>query len=485
MHTIKYEKPTTLYEQFDRKGLNDQNLDVSHYCPGCGHGTVHNLVAEAIQDFGIQDRTIFCSPVGCSVFAYYYFDVGNVQCAHGRAPAVATAIRRSRKDAIVISYQGDGDLAGIGLSHIMHAANRGENITVIFINNGIYGMTGGQLAPTTPLGQRTPTTPRGRDAHNDGFPINMAEIISTLHAPVLVERVSLSEPAKVMKARKVIREALQNQIDGKGFSFVEVLSPCPISWKMTPVEARTWMAETFEKMFPLKNFKRVTPDETLPPAPVEAPSDEKILEILGASEEVDGVAQARTILEQNVKIAGFGGQGVISAGILLANCAIAEGFETTWQPSYGPEMRGGTANSSVNISNNAIGSPIVSTPNVLMACNIPSLDTFESQVAPGGLIIVNSSLIERKVQRKDVRAVYIPAADIANEIGVRAVLNVILLAAYSAISGVISEENLRKTIPATLKKQSAIEANLKAIDAGFRHIRENYPEMLYSAAKAK
>jgi 2-oxoisovalerate ferredoxin oxidoreductase beta subunit len=477
MHTIKHEKPATLYPQFDRKGAGDQNPEVSHYCPGCGHGVVHNLIAEAIEDFGVQDRVIFCSPVGCSVFAYYYFDVGNVQCAHGRAPAVATAIRRSRSDAIVIAYQGDGDLAGIGLSHILHAANRGENITVFFINNGIYGMTGGQLAPTTPLGLRTPTSPRGRDAQNDGLPMNMSEIISTLRAPVLVERVSVSNPQKVLKARKLIREALQNQIEGKGFSFVEILSPCPISWKMTPTEARTWMAETFEQLFPLKNFKRVTPEGHLPEKPTQTVSDEAIREILGVEDGVENATVARTIPDQQVKIAGFGGQGVISAGVLLANCAIAEGFETTWQPSYGPEMRGGTANSSVNISNSAIGSPVVAYPNVLIACNVPSLDAFEDKVPPGGLIIVNSSLIERKVRRTDVRAVYVPAADMANEIGVRAVLNVILLAAYSALTGVVREETLRKTIPATLKKQSAVEANLKAIDAGIRHIREHYPQL--------
>ena len=240
MHIIKHQKPSCLYSDFKRKGSGDDS-DVSHYCPGCGHGVVHNLIAEAIQDLGIQDRVIFCSPVGCAVFAYYYFDVGNVQCAHGRAPAVASAIRRTRTDSIVISYQGDGDLAGIGLSHIMHAANRGENITVFFINNAIYGMTGGQLAPTSPIGFRTPTTPQGRDPRNDGFPINMAEIISPRHAPTLVERVSLSDGPKVMKARKVIREGIQNQIEGKGFSFIEILSPCPVNWKMSPVESRKWM----------------------------------------------------------------------------------------------------------------------------------------------------------------------------------------------------------------------------------------------------
>jgi 2-oxoisovalerate ferredoxin oxidoreductase beta subunit len=475
VHTIKYQKPSTLYARFERKGA-DQDVEVSHYCPGCGHGVAHNLIAEALEDFGVQDRTIFCSPVGCSVFGYYYFDTGNVQCAHGRAPAVATAIRRARKDAIVISYQGDGDLAGIGLSHIMHAANRGENITVFFVNNAIYGMTGGQLAPTSPIGLRTPTSPQGRDARNDGFPIHMSELINTLHAPVFVERVSVSTGPKVLKARKAIREALQNQIDGRGFSFVEILSPCPIGWKMTPTEARTWMEETFEKQFAVQNFRRSTVEAQPPPAKPEL-TDADIRKILDIDQETDNVAQPRTIADQQVKIAGFGGQGVISGGILLANCAIAEGFETTWIPSYGPEMRGGTANSSVNISNSVIGSPIVSYPNVLIACNIPSLDTLEDKVAPGGTIIVNSSLIDRKVKRTDVRAYYIPAAEIANQTGVRAVLNVVLLAAYSAITGAISEATLRKVIPATLKKQSAIDANLKAIDEGFRYVREHYPDV--------
>jgi 2-oxoisovalerate ferredoxin oxidoreductase beta subunit len=480
MHIVKHEKPKTFYEQFDRKGA-DQNPEVSHYCPGCGHGVVHNLIAEAIQDFGVQDRVILCSPVGCSVFAYYYFDVGNVQCAHGRAPAVATAIRRTRSEAIVVSYQGDGDLAGIGLSHIMHAANRGENITVYFINNGIYGMTGGQMAPTTPLGLRTATSPEGRDARNDGFPLNMAEIISTLHAPVLVERVSLADPQMVLKARKAIREGLQNQIEGKGFSFIEILSPCPVGWKMSPTEARKWLAETIEPQFPVRNFKRIVPDDHLPDKPVHQITDERILEVLGVDQSDAAPEAARRIADQHVKIAGFGGQGVISAGILLANCALREGYETTWLPSYGPEMRGGTANSSVNISNATIGSPIVPHPNVLIACNLPSLDAFESQTMPGGTILVDSSLVERKVARQDVQALYLPAAEVANRIGVQAVMNVILLAAYSAVSGVLSEETLRKAIPATIKKQSLLEANLKAIDEGLAYMRRHYPTTMNPA----
>jgi 2-oxoisovalerate ferredoxin oxidoreductase beta subunit len=421
---------------------------------------------------------IFCSPVGCSVFAYYYFDVGNVQCAHGRAPAVASAIRRTHSDAVVISYQGDGDLAGIGLSHILHAANRGENITVIFVNNAIYGMTGGQMAPTTPLGWRTLTSPGGRSARNDGYPINLAELVARLHAPVFVERVSLAEPAKVMKARRAIREALQCQIEGKGFSFVEVLSPCPINWKMSATEARRWMVESMEPLFPLGNFKRAAPEDSLPDKPARAVTDEKIREILGLEEGLSGPTQARKISDQHVKIAGFGGQGVISAGILLAQCAVAEGYETTWLPSYGPEMRGGTANSSVNISNAPVGSPIVAHPNVLFACNQPSLDAYESAVVSAGTILVNTSLVERKVQRPDVRALYLPAADIADRIGLRAVVNVVLLAAYSAISGVIHPDTLRRTIPPMLKNKAAVDANLAAIAEGIRYIRENYPQEL-------
>jgi 2-oxoacid:acceptor oxidoreductase gamma subunit (pyruvate/2-ketoisovalerate family) len=235
------------------------------------------------------------------------------------------------------------------------------------------------------------------------------------------------------------------------------------------------MVESFEPLFPLGNLKRTAPEDSLPDKPTRQVTDDKILEILGVDEELVATGAVRSIPDQQVKIAGFGGQGVISAGILLAQCAVAEGFQTTWLPSYGPEMRGGTANSSVNLSNSAVGSPIVAHPNVLLACNLPSLDSFEEAVTPGGIIMVNSSLVDRKVERKDVRVIYLPAADIANRIGVRAVLNVVLLAAYSAISGVIREETLRRTIPAALKNPAVVDANLQAIDLGIAYIREHYP----------
>ena len=204
-YEVLHSKSPVFFDQYERKSeLQHQ----THYCPGCGHGVAHKLIAEAIEELGLQDRTVFVSPVGCSVFAYYYFDVGNVQAAHGRAPAVATGIQRSCPDKIVISYQGDGDLAAIGTAEIIHAANRGEKIAVFFVNNAIYGMTGGQMAPTTLVGQKSTTSPWGRRVGNEGFPLHMAELISTLEAPVYVERVALSDNKNIMKARKAVRKAL-------------------------------------------------------------------------------------------------------------------------------------------------------------------------------------------------------------------------------------------------------------------------------------
>jgi 2-oxoisovalerate ferredoxin oxidoreductase beta subunit len=226
-------KADAFYDRYERKGeLQHQ----THYCPGCGHGNISKMLASAIDDLGIQNRTILISPVGCSVFGYYYFDVGNVQAAHGRAPAVATAVKRSHPHSIVVSYQGDGDLSAIGSAEILHAANRGENITAIFVNNGIYSMTGGQVAPTTLLGQRSTTTPNGRSAANEGYPLHVSELLATLTAPVYIERVGLGDNKQIAQAARAIRRAVENQVRGLGFSLIEILSPCPTIWKMAPVE---------------------------------------------------------------------------------------------------------------------------------------------------------------------------------------------------------------------------------------------------------
>ena len=228
---------------------------VMHYCPGCSHGTVHNLVAEVIEDLGIQDKTIGVSPVGCSVFAYNYLHIDWSQAAHGRACAVATAIKRTNPDKMVFTYQGDGDLAAIGTAETIHACNRGENIVVIFINNAICGMTGGQMAPTTLVGMKTATSPYGRDPKIHGFPYKIADMIAPLPGVCYVTRQSVHTPAAVRKAKKAIRKAFENALAGKGLSFVEMVSTCNSGWKMSPVDANKWMEENLVPFYPLGDIK--------------------------------------------------------------------------------------------------------------------------------------------------------------------------------------------------------------------------------------
>ena len=232
-----------------------------HYCPGCPHGIVHRLVAEVIDELGIEGSTIGVAPVGCSVFAYNYFECDMQEAAHGRAPAVATGIKRVHPDKVVFTYQGDGDLAAIGTAETVHAAARGENITTIFINNAIYGMTGGQMAPTTLLGQVTQTTPYGRDQSKNGNPIRVSEMLATLDGPSYIERVTVDTIPHIKAAKKAIKKAFQNQLDGKGFSLVEVVSTCPTNWGMNPVEAFDWMRENMLPHYPLGVYKDIDAKE--------------------------------------------------------------------------------------------------------------------------------------------------------------------------------------------------------------------------------
>jgi 2-oxoglutarate ferredoxin oxidoreductase subunit beta len=229
---------------------------VTHYCPGCGHGIAHRLIAEAIDELGIRGRTIGIAPVGCAVLAYDYLDVDMAEVAHGRAPAVATGMKRTNPDKIIFSYQGDGDLAAIGMAEIIHAGHRGEQITVVFVNNAVFGMTGGQMAPTTLLEQVTATTPKGRKQHNEGFPLQMSELMALLPGAAYVERCSLYNPAQVRKAKKAIKYAFERQVNNQeGLSFVEVLSPCPTYWRMTPAKAMEWIENQMTKYFPLACLK--------------------------------------------------------------------------------------------------------------------------------------------------------------------------------------------------------------------------------------
>ncbi len=227
----------------------------THYCAGCGHGIIQKLVAEALDELGVREETIVIGPVGCSVLIYNYLEVDGLEAAHGRAPAVATGLKRARPDKLVISYQGDGDLLAIGTGETVHAANRGENISVIFVNNAIYGMTGGQMAPTTLEGQKTKTSPAGRNPLDVGFPIRACEMLDTLEAPAYIERVSVHNPAAVRKAKKAVSKALRYQMEGRGYSFVEVLSMCPTNWGIDPVRAAEWVKDAMIPWYPLNVFR--------------------------------------------------------------------------------------------------------------------------------------------------------------------------------------------------------------------------------------
>lgn len=231
-----------------------------HYCPGCGHGVVHRLVAEVIDDLNVREKTVGVAPVGCSVMMYNYLDLDMQEAAHGRAPAVATGIKRVLPDRFVFTYQGDGDLASIGMAEIIHAAARGENISVFFINNANYGMTGGQLAPTTLPGQKTTTSPLGRDVSKAGNPVRMAELLSSLEGPVYIARTAIYSPGEVLKTKKAIKKAFLCQKEGLGFSLVEVLSPCPNNWGMEPLAALRWVKESMTAYYPLGVFKDTAPN---------------------------------------------------------------------------------------------------------------------------------------------------------------------------------------------------------------------------------
>jgi 2-oxoisovalerate ferredoxin oxidoreductase beta subunit len=471
MHVTTAGRPQSLFGQFERKPGDHLT---THYCPGCGHGNLHKYIAEAIDELGIQDRTIIVNPVGCSVFAHYYFDVGHVQVAHGRAPAAATAIKRALPDSVVVSYQGDGDLAAIGGNEILHAANRGENITVFFVNNAIYGMTGGQMAPTTLLGQKTITTPLGRTVAEEGYPLRAAELLATLEGSTYVERVAMFDNKSRMRTRKVVKKALQNQVEGRGFSLVEVLSPCPTGWGLAPTESCEWLRDHLVPRFPLGVIKDESASRegwTRRRHEVDAA---EIPAILGLVRHTAGAPAARGDMDAvppqyrnpRIRIAGFGGQGVLFLGKLLAEVGMAQGFHVSWLPSYGPEMRGGTANCHVNISTEPVGSPLVSSPSLLVAFNGPSLARFAGEVQAGGTIIYDSSIVDQPPQRHDVDIVPVPIAEIAASIGSSRVANMVALGAFAGLTGLVDRAGVTAALEAVPKYKPLMSANLQAFDMG-------------------
>jgi len=470
-YEVIHSKSPVFYDRYERKSdLKHQ----THYCPGCGHGVAHKLIAEALQELGLQEKTIFVSPVGCSVFAYYYFDVGNVQVAHGRAPACATAIKRSCPDKVVISYQGDGDLAAIGTAEIVHAANRGEKITVFFVNNGIYGMTGGQMAPTTLIGQKSTTSPWGRRAANEGFPLHVAELLATLEAPAYIERVALSDNKNIMKARRAIRKALEIQRDGAGFSFVEILSPCPTIWGKDPVEARHWVLEKMTQTFPLNVFRDRRPE--IPPG--NEPQQRTISDILdltpkAGAHNISKPKHAHHFKDIKIKIAGFGGQGVLLLGQLLIEMGMREALEVSWLPSYGPEMRSGSAHCHVCLSKERIGSPLVSRPDVLVAMNEFSLRKFAPEVTSGGLILYNGASFPADFAAPGLQLVAIPASEMADRLGSAKAANIIMLGALLEETECLAPGTALDVLEDKVKKLDLLEIDRKALSAGRMFIDEH------------
>ena len=476
-YTIAQGRARSFYDRYERK---EELQHQTHFCPGCGHGIVHKMVAKAIDDLGVQDRTIMVGPVGCSVFTYYYFDVGNVQAAHGRAPAVATAMKRSRPESIVISYQGDGDLSAIGSAEILHAANRGENITVIFVNNAIYSMTGGQAAPTTLLGMKSTTTPNGRSAATEGYPLHVSELLSTLKAPAYIERVGLGDNKQIAQAARAIRRGIENQVHGLGFSLIEVLSPCPTIWKMTPVEAQHWVRDVLESEFRLGVFCDRTNERTLaadlrPVTP--QPALDELPRILGVAENDLPEGNAAAVagdkeIDLEVRIAGFGGQGVLLLGEVLAEAGLDAGFEVSWLPSYGPEMRSGTSNCHVRLSRQAIDSPLVSSPNVLVAMNEPSLRKFDKSVRAGGWVICNGQEFPTDCAREGVHVLALPFTELADELGEKRAANMVMLGALLEIAGVLPQVSISDALRRLVNNPRWVELDERALARGrelFQH----------------
>ena len=448
-----------LYKTFPRKGGAAQTA--THYCPGCEHGVLQKLIGEALADMGLQDRTIFISPVGCAVFAYYYFDTGNIQVAHGRAAAVGTGLSRACDHAVVVSYQGDGDLASIGLNETLQAANRGEKLAVFFVNNTVYGMTGGQMAPTTLVGEKTETSPEGRDPLSAGYPLHMAELISQLRAPTYVARVSFSNMAKLKQARQAIRKALEIQRDGKGYAFVEVLMACPTNQKMDVKAATRFVSEQMEAEFPLGTLR----DRAAETAPVvRSASDyrrETLDHLLGL--DVDRAPDAKLDAGAptfRLKLAGFGGQGVLSMGVMVARAACNAAKFVSWYPSYGPEQRGGTANCAVVVSGQPIGSPVVTEADVLVAMNRPSLEKFMGEVKPGGVLLYHSAIGEIEAPA-GVRALAVPVVELAKEGGNARAMNTAMIGAVAALGGLgLSDELYLQAIAANFEgKERVVEQN--------------------------
>ena len=454
-----------MYQKFPRSGKDTR---VTHYCPGCGHGIVNKLVAECCAEMGLQDTTIFVDPVGCGVFTYYYWDAAHISAAHGRASAVATGACRARPGAVTIAYQGDGDLGAIGFNNAFQAASRGENFACIFINNSLYGMTGGQMAPTTLEGEKTTTTPFGRDPALTGHPLHVCEVFNQLQAPVYIARTSVADTKRIMQTKAAIRRVFELQKEHKGYCVLEILAPCPTNLRLDAIKAAAFCRDEMEKEFPLGTFRDVCKDG----APAEAPAAEEpspylavkpvpqvatCAELFAEKNVVPPAEDDASVPERRFKFAGYGGQGVLSLGLTVAEAARLEKRHTLWFPSYGPEQRGGSANCSVVVSGTPIGSPTVEHPDVLVCMNQPAYERFVDDVKKGGIVIVDATVPITRQPPEGVKLVVWPAIKMAEDFGVPKAANTMMLAALTKLGCTgLARENLEQALVASFAKKPAL-----------------------------
>ena len=461
-----------MYQKFPRSGKDTR---VTHYCAGCGHGIVNKLVAECCAEMGLQDRTVFVDPVGCGVFTYYYWDAAHISAAHGRASAAATGVCRARPDAVTVAYQGDGDLGAIGFNNAFQAASRGEKFGCIFINNSLYGMTGGQMAPTTLEGETTTTTPFGRDPALTGHPLHVCEVFSQLQAPVYVARVSVADTKRILQCKQAIKRLFEIQRDHKGYALLEILAPCPTNFRMDPLKAAEFCKNEMEAEFPLGVFRdscsvvrgsceatspepRTTNHEprTTNLAVKPVPQVASCAELFGKPDGVDAppAEDDPSVPERRFKFAGYGGQGILSLGICVAEAARLEKRHTLWFPSYGPEQRGGSASCSVVVSGMPIGSPTVEHPDVLVCMNQPSYERFVDDVKRGGVVIVDATVPLTKQPPEGVKLYQVPAIQMAEEFGVPKAANTMMLAALRAFKATgLGDDSLETALCASFKKK--------------------------------
>ena len=463
-----------MFASFDRSGKSTRS---SHYCSGCGHGILHKLITEALVELGLQDRSVLVSSIGCSVFGYYYWDVGNIGAAHGRAPAVATAVNRTIPEAVVISYQGDGDLAAIGFNCAIQAANRGERMVTFMVNNCTYGMTGGQMSPTSLIGQRTLTSPLGRSAAAEGYPMQVAELMNQLHAPVYVARCSVADTTRILQAKKIVRRALELQRDGKGYVYVEVLSPCPTAMGLNALDAARFVTEQIEKVFPLGIF-RDTGDQVVPAPPLPKPPSLTKFFAKFSDRDFPSPLPDPEYAERRMVFAGSGGQGVLVLGLCVIEAGVYARRFVTWYPSYGPEQRGGFASCSLVVGGQPVGAPNVEHPDVLVCLTRAMLDLHLPRVKPGGLVLCDTLILDSTAPtRSDVRMIAVPATELAAANGSNRAANTVMLAVlvHTNATGLPEDAILHARDAALRKKAGLIPLNTKVFDAGMAWCRENVP----------